>query len=182
MGKNNFVWLCAIFLFNHVAQIYRMMYKSDFEEDEEGRVIDVIVYINVRGLKFEKGKRCSQDKLHLSVFCLMLRAIKLTETVQNVNFQKGNIKMTSNYYQLSILSSSSSNPSRFKQSTDGTGIPVGLDGLDGLQDPRPAHGSGSSSLRKEGEPQRGSRCVPWSLELDVKLSQLQMGRFGDFWG
>ena len=32
-----------------------------------------------------------------------------------------------------------------------------------FQDPRPAHGSGSESLRKEGQPQWGSRCVPWSF-------------------
>ena len=89
------------------------MYKSDIEEDEEGRVIDVILHVNVHGLKFEKGKRCPQSKMHLSVSCFLLRAIKLTETVQNVNFQNsGNI----NDKQLSSTINIS-NPSHI-QSTD----------------------------------------------------------------
>lgn len=67
-GKNTFILLCEIFLFNQVAQINRSMYKSDIEEDEECRGIYVILHVKVHGLKFEKSKRCPQQ----SCICLCL--------------------------------------------------------------------------------------------------------------
>lgn len=105
-GKNTFILLCEIFLFNQVAQINRSKYKSDIEEDEECRGIYVILHVKVHGLKFEKKQTLPSTKLHLSVSCLLLRAIKLTETVQNVNFQnlcnKNDKQLSSTIIQLSI--------------------------------------------------------------------------------
>lgn len=117
LWENTFILLCVIFLFNQVAQINRSMYKSDIEEDEEGRVIDVILYVNVHGLKFEIGKRCPQQSCICPCLVLCSEQSQSNQTHWNGSECKLS-KLRQHKWQATIINYINiSNPSHI-QSTD----------------------------------------------------------------